>query len=111
MNCPNCGSEITKPSISAVEGKTPREKQVRELKLRGLTNRQIASALGITENTVKRFVSGILQRGKGMTAREKQVMELKAARFKAREIAAKLGLSQKTISTHILNARKHAAGI
>ena len=41
---------------------TPRQEEVYNLVLRGLSNKRIARALGISESTVKEHITGILQR-------------------------------------------------
>jgi DNA-binding NarL/FixJ family response regulator len=45
-----------------VEQMTPREHQVAMLVVRGLTNKEIARQLGITEGTVKLHVHNILRK-------------------------------------------------
>ena len=47
---------------ATTEALTPRERQVAELVARGLTNRQIAKALGIASGTAGRHVSNILDK-------------------------------------------------
>ena len=47
-------------SSTSPGGITPREREVLELLVRGLTNRQIAATLSITEKTAEGHVSNIL---------------------------------------------------
>ncbi len=59
--------EFREPDTSLAEGQagnelTPRERQVLELLVRGLTNRQIAAELSIAEDTVRAHVRVILEK-------------------------------------------------
>lgn len=55
--------EVARPSPSAdVTSLTPRERQVLQLLARGLSNRELAEALVVTEKTVKTHVSRILMK-------------------------------------------------
>lgn len=58
---PDHKQPISKESAAALENLTPRQKEVAYLAADGLTNKQIASALSIQENTVKLYISQILK--------------------------------------------------
>jgi non-specific serine/threonine protein kinase len=57
---PSPGSE--QPSSDGPSGLTPREEEVALLVTRGLTNRQIASELVLSEHTVHHHVTNILKK-------------------------------------------------
>ena len=50
------------PEASAGEGLSPREHEVLELLTKGSTNKEIAAALGISDNTVKNHLRNILHK-------------------------------------------------
>jgi len=66
--------------IDLIEPLTPREQQVAQLLAGGLTNKEIAQRLGITEHTVKFHLNGILRK-LGVSTRTEAVVQ-----------AARLGL-------------------
>jgi two-component system nitrate/nitrite response regulator NarL len=66
--------------VDLIEPLTPREQQVAQLLAGGLTNKEIAQRLGITEHTVKFHLNGILRK-LGVSTRTEAVVQ-----------AARLGL-------------------
>jgi DNA-binding NarL/FixJ family response regulator len=61
-------------------GLTPRQGEILRLIMRGLPNKRIASSLGITENTVKEHVTGILER-LGVRNRVEAITQLRGRRI------------------------------
>lgn len=71
--------------ISAAElGLTPRQGEILQLVLRGLPNKRIASALDISESTVKEHVTGILER-LGVRTRVEAITLLRGRRMPSPE--------------------------
>src|SRR5712691_588484 len=66
--------------VDLIEPLTPREQQVAQLLAGGLTNKEIAQRLGITEHTIKFHLNGILRK-LGVSTRTEAVVQ-----------AARLGL-------------------
>jgi len=66
--------------VDLIEPLTPREQQVAQLLAGGLTNKEIAQRLGITEHTVKFHLNGLLRK-LGVSTRTEAVVQ-----------AARLGL-------------------
>ncbi|MFW5943421.1 MAG: response regulator [Chloroflexota bacterium] len=56
------GSESEQSTTVATEPLTEREQQVLELVVEGLTNAEIAEQLFLSENTVKKYLSNVLQK-------------------------------------------------
>ena len=69
-----------RPRVDLIEPLTPREQQVAQHLAGGLTNKEIAQRLGITEHTVKFHLNGILRK-LGVSTRTEAVVQ-----------AARLGL-------------------
>ena len=69
-----------RPRVDLIEPLTPREQQVAQLLAGGLTNKEIAQRLGITEHTIKFHLNGILRK-LGVSTRTEAVVQ-----------AARLGL-------------------
>jgi two-component system, NarL family, nitrate/nitrite response regulator NarL len=64
----------TRPAVAMIAPLTPREREVLPLLAAGMTNKEIASRLGVTDHTVKFHVNGIL--GKlGAVTRTEAVVE------------------------------------
>ena len=53
---------------------SPREQEVRELVVQGLTNREIAAVLKVTENTVKKYVYEVFNKT-GASSRVELVLQ------------------------------------
>jgi DNA-binding NarL/FixJ family response regulator len=47
--------------VSSRDALTPRQQEIRNLMRQGMTNKMIASVLGISEGTVKNHISGIFK--------------------------------------------------
>jgi DNA-binding NarL/FixJ family response regulator len=63
-----------RPAVAMIAPLTPREREVLQLLAAGMTNKEIASRLGVTDHTVKFHVNGIL--GKlGAVTRTEAVVE------------------------------------
>jgi two-component system, NarL family, nitrate/nitrite response regulator NarL len=60
--------------VELIEPLTPREQQVAQLLVRGLTNKEIAACLEITEHTIKFHVNGLLRK-LGVSTRTEAVVQ------------------------------------
>ena len=56
------GARLIREPVSGVEALTPSEVRVAELAAEGLTNREVAQALFVTEKTVERHLSSVYQK-------------------------------------------------
>ena len=81
LSVPLSPEEERKLPLTAAElGLTPRQGEVLALMLKGLPNKRVAVQLGLSEQTVKEHVSGILER-LGARNRVELIMRLKGKRI------------------------------